>query len=80
MEAGQPFSAILCSAIGKTTAAPIRPATNVTEPITMAFATRTRPRFGLAVNVVLIMPRRYSEVMNSAASAITTISPMSEPL
>ena len=46
----------------------------------MAFATRTRPRFGLAVNVVLIMPRRYSEVMNSAASAITTISPMSEPL
>ena len=46
----------------------------------MALATTSRPRFGLAVNVVLIMLRRYSDVMNSAASAITTISPMSEPL
>ena len=67
------------SAIGSATAAPASPAANVTSPITMALAASTRPRRGLAANVVRITPRRYSAVMNSAPRAITASRPASEP-
>ena len=68
------------SAISIATAAPTSPATNVTDPITMALAASTRPRRGLAANVVRIRPRRYSVVMNSAPSAMTASRPTAEPL
>ena len=59
--------------------APASPATKVTEPITTAFAARTRPRRGLAVKVTRIRPRRYSAVMNIVATTITAISPANAP-
>ena len=43
------------------------PTTKTTPPSTTAFAASTRPRCGLAANVVRIRPRRYSEVMKSDA-------------
>ena len=55
------------------------PATKATEPITMAFAARTRPRRGLAASVVRISPRRYSAVMNIAPTTTTAISPKNVP-
>ena len=45
----------------------------------MAFAASTRPRRGLAANVVRIRPRRYSAVMNIAATTTTAISPANAP-
>src|SRR5262245_30745958 len=76
----QPDECSLRSAIGSATAAETSPATNVTEPITTAFAASTRPRRGLAANVVRISPRRDSAVMNSAPRVITASRPTSEPL
>ena len=75
----QPPECSLCSASGSAMAAPTSPATNVADPITMAFAASTRPRRGLAANVVRIRPRRYSAVMNRAPRAMTAISPMAVP-
>ena len=69
----------MCWTTGKATAAPASPATNVTEPVTMALAASTRRRRGLAARVVRIRPRRYSAVMNIAPSAITAISAISVP-
>ncbi len=76
-----PLALSLACATTNATEAAASPATNVTEPMTIALATSTRLRPGLAVNVVrIIMPRRNSVVMNSAPSAITAISPTSVPL
>ena len=60
-------------------AAAASPTTKVTEPITMALAASTRPRRGLAARVVRIRPRRYSAVMNIAATTSTAISPANVP-
>ena len=59
--------------------APTSPATNVTTPITTAFAASTRPRRGLAAKVVRIRPRRYSPVMNRVARTISTSIPTNAP-
>src|SRR6266511_4010435 len=67
------------STSGTVTTAATSPVTKVTEPITMAFAARTRPRRGLAARVVRIRPRRYSAVMNNVATTITAISPANAP-
>src|SRR4029453_16152907 len=42
---------------------------------TTAFATNTRVRFGVAMNVMRIMPPRYSPVTVIAASTISTGTP-----
>ena len=55
------------------------PTTNVTAPITTAFAASTRPRRGLAARVARIRPRRYSAVMNMTATTTTAISPANVP-
>ena len=59
--------------------APASPAAKVTEPMTMALAARTWPRRGLAAKVTRIRPRRYSAVMNIAATMMTAISPAAAP-
>ena len=50
-----------------------------TAATTTAFAASTRPRRGLAANVTRIRPRRYSAVMNSAATTPSAISPANVP-
>ena len=60
-------------------AAPTSPATNETAPITIAFAASTRPRRGLAASVTLIRFRRYSAVMNIAATTTSAISAANVP-
>src|SRR5262249_4848947 len=51
------------------------PATNTAAPTTIAFATSTRPRRGLAANVVRTMPVLYSPAANSTPSATTASRP-----
>ena len=51
----------------------------MTAPSTIALAARTRPRRGLAVNVVLIIPRRYSAVTNMTPITTMAISPANVP-
>ena len=60
-------------------AAPASPATKVTEPTTIAFAARTRPRSGLAASVTRIRPRRYSAVTNMEPTTAITISAANTP-
>ena len=48
--------------------------------MTTDFAARTRPRAGLAERVTRIRPRRYSAVMNMAATTITAIRPPKTPV
>ena len=60
-------------------AAAARPATKATAPITIALAASTRPRRGLAASVMRIRPRRYSAVMNIAATTAIAISPANMP-
>ena len=48
--------------------------------MTTALAASTRPRAGLAANVTRIRPRRYSAVMNIAATTITAISAPNTPV
>ena len=76
---GLPFSCSKCSPSGIVTATATSPAANVTAASTIALAARTRPRRGLAVNVVLIIPRRYSAVTNMTPIATTAISPANVP-
>ena len=57
----------------------LEPQWEVTEPITTALAASTRPRAGVAAKVTRIRPRRYSAVMNIAATTITAISPANTP-
>lgn len=52
---------------------------NVTAASTTALAASTRPRRGLAANVVRISPRRYSAVMNITPITTTAISPANVP-
>ena len=61
------------------TAAAATPTTNDTAATTTAFAASTRPRRGLAANVTRIRFRRYSAVMNSAATTPSAISPANVP-
>ena len=49
------------------------PMMKVTTAMTTALAASTDPRWGMAVKVVRIRPRRYSTVMNSVATTISTI-------
>ena len=60
-------------------AAATAPTTNDTAATTTAFAASTRPRRGLAANVTRISERRYSAVMNSAATTPRAISPANVP-
>ena len=55
------------------------PATKPTAPITTALAASSRPRRGAAVSETRISPRRYSAVMNIAATTISGISPKNVP-
>src|ERR1700722_16544873 len=48
--------------------------------MTTALAPRTRPRLGLAARVTLSRPRRYSAVMNMAATMIAAISAPNTPI
>ena len=48
--------------------------------MTTALAASTWARAGLAANVTRIRPRRYSAVMNSAATTITAISAANTPV
>ena len=47
--------------------------------MTAALAASTRPRLGVAVKVVRMRPRRYSDVMYIVAITIITIRPMISP-
>ena len=60
-------------------AAPTSPATKPAAPITTALAASSRPRRGAAVSETRISPRRYSAVMNMAATTISGISPEDVP-
>ena len=60
-------------------AAAASPPAKLTAAITMAFAASTRPRRGLAANVMGIRPRRYSAVTNIVATTTTAISPANAP-
>ena len=55
------------------------PVTKASAPSTTAFAASTRPRRGVAVNVVRMMPRRNSVVMNKAAMTAIAMNPMRMP-
>src|SRR5215469_9329961 len=55
------------------------PVTNVTAASTTALAASTRPRRGVAANVVRISPRRYSAVMNMTPITTTAISAANAP-
>ena len=59
--------------------APTSPATKPAAPITTALAASSRPRRGAAVSETRISPRRYSAVMNIAATTISGISPKNVP-
>jgi len=61
------------------TAAASSPVTKVTPPMTIAFAASTRPRRGLAANVVRIIPRRYSVVTNRTARTAAIVSAAKPP-
>ena len=56
-----------------------RPATKPTAAITTALAASSRPRRGAAVSETRISPRRYSPVMNIAATTTSGISPKNVP-
>jgi len=60
--------------------APTSPTRNEVVPRTTALAANTRPRRGNAVNVVRIMPRRYSEVAKRTPTAIRASSPAMTPI
>ena len=55
------------------------PATKPTAPITTALAASSRPRQGAAVSETRISLRRYSAVMNIAATTISGIRPENVP-
>ena len=46
------------------------PTTKATAPMTTALATSTEVRWGVAVKVVRMRPRRYSTVMNIVATTM----------
>ncbi len=66
--------------ISSATAVAMVPAAKASDPATTALAARTRPRRGLAARVVLMSPRRYSEVANKVAITITNRSAAIVPL
>src|SRR6202050_1530682 len=60
-------------------AAATAPTTKPTAAITTALAASSRPRRGAAVSETRISPRRYSPVMNIAATTTSGISPKNVP-
>src|SRR5579875_594501 len=76
---GLPLARSRCSPTGTAMTAATSPATNVTAAITTALAASTRPRRGLAANVVRMSPRRYSAVMNMTPITTAAISPANAP-